>query len=231
MGISGNLLKIKKDIPCGVLVVAVSKTRTSDEILEAYNAGHRDFGENKVQEIIQKKPQLPGDIRWHFIGHLQTNKVKYIAPFVSLIHSVDSLKLLTEINKQALKSNRIIDCLLQFHIATEESKFGLDMNEADELLKSEIYVSLENTRITGVMGMATFTEDIALVRKEFKMLNNIFMELKMSFFSLTENFRQISMGMTNDYHIAIDEGATLIRIGSALFGERPSGNKPEDQYS
>jgi len=188
--------------------------------MEAYESGHRIFGENKAQELISKQPKLPSDIQWHFIGHLQTNKVKYIAPFVSLIESVDRLKLLREINKQANKSERIIDCLLQFHIATEDTKFGLNMDEAKEMLDSESYKSMKNVRICGVMGMATFTEDEEKVRAEFKNLKNIFTQLKTKYFGEAEHFREISMGMSGDYQIAVEEGSTIVRIGSLIFGER-----------
>jgi hypothetical protein len=220
MGISENLSWIKAQIPEYVKLVAVSKTKTVQEILSAYQSGQTIFGENKVQEITTKHPQLPADIEWHFIGHLQTNKVKYLVPFVAMIHSVDSVKLLMEINKQALKLNRMIDCLLQFHIATEETKFGLDIKEATDLLSSAEFKTIKNVRICGVMGMATFTEDETVIRNEFRGLNLIFKQLKETFFSESEFFREISMGMSDDYKIAIEEGCTMVRIGSALFGER-----------
>jgi hypothetical protein len=207
-------------IPEKIKLVAVSKTKPVDEILKIYNLGQRDFGENKVQEMVFKQPNLPQDIHWHFIGHLQTNKVRYIAPFVHLIHSIDSLKLLSEINKQALKNNRIIDCLLQIFIATEETKFGLDQSEAVELLNSVDYKSLKNIRICGVMGMATFTNDESLIRKEFRNLKSIHSLLKEKFFSDRSYFTEISMGMSDDYKIAIEEGSTIVRIGSAIFGKR-----------
>jgi len=215
-----NLTLIKNTIPEHVRLVAVSKTKPIETILEVYNAGHKVFGENKAQELIQKQPQLPKDIEWHFIGHLQSNKVKYLAPFVHCIESVDSLKLLKEINKQAVKYNRIINCLLQFHIATESSKFGLDYDEASEILQSEDYAESNNVRITGVMGMATFTNDTDLVRREFKSLKNIYQKLKKDFFTDESDFKDISMGMSGDYQIAIEEGSTIVRIGSAIFGER-----------
>lgn len=220
MGTAENLNQIKAEIPENVKLIAVSKTKPEESIMEAYETGHRVFGENKAQELISKQPGLPTDIEWHFIGHLQSNKVKYIAPFVSLIHSVDKIKLLKEINKRARNESRVIDCLLQFHIAEEESKFGLDLEEAKDLINSETFPKLKNIRITGVMGMATFTEDEAQIRKEFKMLKNTFDFLKANYFKDKEYFREISMGMTNDYKIAIDEGATMVRIGSAIFGER-----------
>ena len=225
MGISENVSFIKEQIPGYIKLVAVSKTKSVQDIYEAYRAGQTVFGENKVQEITAKQPLLPKDLEWHFIGHLQTNKVKYIAPFVNMIHSIDSLKLLSEVNKQALKYDRIIDCLLQFHIATEETKFGLNFEEASQLLNSPEFSSLHNIRICGVMGMATFTEDEALVRKEFRNLKSIFDQLKNIFFRDQGFFKEISMGMSDDYKIAIEEGSTIVRIGSALFGER---NKAAD---
>jgi PLP dependent protein len=220
MGISENLEFIKTQIPRHLKLVAVSKTKPIQDILGLYDLGLKDFGENKVQEILAKQPLLPTDIRWHFIGHLQTNKVKYITPFVNMIHSIDSLKLLSEVDKQALKYDRIIDCLLQFHIATEETKFGLDFDEASQLLNSPEFSSLNNIRICGVMGMATFTKDEALVRKELRNLKSIFDHLKNNFFHDQGFFKEISMGMSDDYKIAIEEGSTIVRIGSALFGER-----------
>ena len=220
MGIKESLTQFKTTLPKHARLVAVSKTKPESDILIAYNSGQRIFGENKVQELSNKQPQLPSDIEWHFIGHLQSNKVKYIAPFVSLIHGVDSLKLLKEINKQALKNNRTIDCLLQFHIASEESKFGLNYDEASQILNSEPYSLMNNINIAGVMGMATYTNDETIIRKEFKHLANIFNMLKQEFFQQTENFHEISMGMSDDYTIAIEEGSTLVRIGSAIFGVR-----------
>ncbi len=220
MGIKQNLAFIKQEIPANVRLVAVSKTKPVSDILLAYNYGHKVFGENKAQELINKQPQLPDDIEWHFIGHLQSNKVKFIAPFVSLIHSVDSLKLLKEINKQALKNDRVIDCLLQFHIATEETKFGLDYEEATGILQSESYREMKNISIAGVMGMATFTDDKTVIRSEFKHLKNIFVNLKQDYFQNNVNFKEISMGMSDDYSIAIEEGSTIVRIGSAIFGAR-----------
>jgi pyridoxal phosphate enzyme (YggS family) len=220
MSITENLIKINNDIPEGVKLVAVSKTKPIEDILAAYNAGHRLFGENKAQELSSKHPQLPDDIQWHFIGHLQTNKVKYIIPFVSLIHSIDRIKLLREVNKQAAKVNRVVDCLLQFHIATEETKFGLNMEEAVELLSSEEYIKMENVRICGIMGMATNTKDVSVVRKEFRYLREIKKDLKENYFQGSKHFTEISMGMSGDYKIAIEEGSTIVRIGSAIFGVR-----------
>jgi len=220
MHIQEQLQQIKQEIPDNVKIVAISKTKPNEDIMEAYKAEHRAFGENKAQELIGKQPDLPVDIEWHFVGHLQTNKVKYLAPFVKLIHSVDRLKLLKEINKRAKNEERLIDCLLQFHIAEEESKFGLDLEEAKNLINSDVFPQLQNVRITGVMGMATFTENEEQIRKEFKMLKNTFDFLKSGYFADKDHFREISMGMTNDYQIAIEEGATMLRIGSAIFGER-----------
>jgi pyridoxal phosphate enzyme (YggS family) len=188
--------------------------------MSAYQTGHKIFGENKAQELMNKQPQLPPDIEWHFIGHLQTNKVKYITSFVNLIHSVDSLKLLKEINKQALKANRTIDCLFQFHIASEETKFGLDYEEAAEIVRSDQFQGLRNIKICGVMGMATFTDNSEIIRQEFKKLRRIFEKLKTNFFENKNFFKEISMGMSDDYKIAIEEGSTIIRIGSSIFGAR-----------
>ncbi len=203
-----------------VTLVAVSKTKPQSAILEIYHQGHKIFGENRVQELVEKYEALPKDIDWHLIGHLQTNKVKYIAPFVRMIHSVDSLKLLKEINKQAAKHNRIIDCLLQFHIATESSKFGLSLSEAKHLLDSDTYKAFDNIRIVGVMGMATFTDDSAQVRREFRQLKKHFDTLKQTYFQTQSSFKEISMGMSGDYEIAVAEGSTMVRIGSLLFGTR-----------
>lgn len=207
-------------LPANVKLIAVSKLHTVDEIYTAYKAGQKIFGENKAQELSSKYPELPEDIEWHFIGHLQTNKVKYIAPFVSCIHSVDSYKLLMEINKYAKKNNSVINCLLQFYIATEESKFGFTLSEAVSLLNMPEYKELNNVKICGVMGMASFTDDNDLIRSEFKELKNIFDILKLDFFNENEAFKEISMGMSQDYQIAIEEGSTMVRIGTAIFGER-----------
>lgn len=220
MGIKENIADVRIDIPAGVTLVAVSKNHLPAAVMEAYETGHRTFGENKAQEMISKQPLLPEDIHWHFIGHLQTNKVKYIVPFVHMIESVDSLKLLREIDKQAEKCERVIDCLLQFHIATEETKFGLDLEEGEVILQSEEYKSLNNINICGVMGMATYTTDEDRVHREFKELVRIFHFLKEKYFPEEKRFREISMGMTSDYQIAIAEGSTMIRIGTAIFGER-----------
>ena len=219
MSIRINLTQLHREIPSNVKIVAVSKTMPVEIILEAYNAGHRLFGENKSQELITKQPFLPPDIRWHFIGHLQSNKVKYIAPFVEMIESVDSLKLLQEINKQAEKHGRLIRCLLQFHIATEETKFGLDLQEAELLLKSREYAEMKNISLNGVMGMASFTDDTALIRWEFRSLKTALIHLKNKFFKESPEFCEISMGMTGDYKIAIEEGSTIVRIGTGIFGK------------
>lgn len=201
-------------------LVAVSKTHPVEMIKEAYDAGQRIFGENKVQEMCAKQPLLPNDIEWHLIGHLQTNKVKLIAPFVSLIHSVDSFKLLEEINKQGKKNNRVISCLLQVYIANEDTKFGLDEKELVELIQSDKIVSLDSVKIIGLMGMATFTENQEQVRKEFKSLKNRFDKIKAMNLPSNIDMKELSMGMSQDYEIAIDEGSTLVRIGTAIFGGR-----------
>lgn len=198
-------------------LVAVSKTRPNEDIWTLYEAGQRIFGENRVQELLPKYEALPKDIEWHLIGHLQRNKVKYIAPFVRLIHSVDSLDLLQEIDKQALKNNRILDCLLQFHVAQEETKFGLDWDEALALLQSETFASLQNCRIVGIMGMASLTEDTAQIRREFKQLHDFFLRLRQDYFAEKNYFTTLSMGMSSDYTIALEEGSTMVRIGSKLF--------------
>lgn len=218
--IKENLLKIKERIPEDVTLVAVSKTKPNDAILSAYNAGQKDFGENKVQELVEKAAALPKDIQWHMIGHLQRNKVKYIAPFVHLIHGVDSPRLLEEINKQGKKIDRIIPVLLQFHIAKEESKFGFDFEEVKELLSSEAFAKYENIDVHGVMGMATFTDNEEQVADEFRALHNYFQVLKSHYFKFNNAFRIVSMGMSGDYNIAIAEGSNMIRVGSAIFGER-----------
>lgn len=211
--------QILNEIPSHVQLVAVSKTYGIDVIQNAYDEGVRIFGENKVQELVPKAEALPKDIRWHLIGHLQTNKVKYIAPFVEMIHSVDSFKLLQEIQKQALKNNRTIKVLLQFHISEEETKFGFKPENLDMLLKEEIWNQIPNVQICGVMGMASFSEDMNQVRNEFKSLKNIFDTLKKSQL-FSDSFKEISMGMSGDYKIAVEEGSTMIRVGSALFGKR-----------
>ncbi len=218
--IAQNLIQIKQQLPNNVKLIAISKTKPLPDLQEAYTAGQRDFGENKVQELLEKQEQLPKDIHWHFIGHLQTNKVRYIAPFVHLIHGVDSLKLLKEIDKEAKKNNRVVDVLLEFFIAKEETKFGLNLSEAEEILSSEDFKNLSNVRILGVMGMATFTDNTKQIREEFQSLRQIFQTLKENYFSDKPYFREISMGMSDDFLIAIEEGSTMVRVGSAIFGHR-----------
>jgi len=211
---------LAQHVPDNVKLVAVSKTKPTADIMEAYEGGYKIFGENKVQELVDKYHELPKDIEWHMIGHMQSNKVKYIAPFVHLIHGVDKFKLLKVINKEGAKHDRVINCLLQFHIAEEQTKFGLDLEEAHEMLRSQAYAELTHVNVRGVMGMATFTENHQKVRKEFKKLKTLFDDLKNNYFTNKQDFNQISMGMSNDYKIAIEEGATMIRIGSLLFGPR-----------
>lgn len=220
MSIAGNIETIKKKLPKGVKLVAVSKTKPCEDILEAYHAGHKIFGENKVQELVKKYELLPKDIEWHFIGHPQTNKVKFIAPFVKLIHGVDSLKLLKVVDVEAAKNKRQICCLLQFHIADEDTKFGLTLSEAREILESEEFKSLKNVVVAGVMGMATYTDNIQQISNEFRTLKTIFKSLKNEYFAGSKTFTEISMGMSDDYIIAIEEGSTLVRVGSKIFGER-----------
>lgn len=219
MSISQNLLKIKSTLPGHVTLVAVSKTKPVSDLMEAYDAGQRIFGENKIQEMCDKWEQMPKDIQWHMIGHVQTNKVKFMAPFVSLIHGVDSLKLLEEINKQANKYNRVIDCLLQIHIAEEETKFGLNESELNDVLQSEIFKKLENIRIVGLMGMATFTENQVQIKKEFTHLRTIYDKLQ-PLQTVNCKLQTVSMGMSGDYPLAIECGSTMVRIGSSIFGGR-----------
>ena len=218
--IKAHLEEIRSSLPASTVLIAVSKTHPIERIREAYEAGQRDFGENKVQELVEKYEGLPKDIRWHMIGHLQSNKVKYIAPFVHLIHGVDSVNLLKEINKQGIKNERQIACLLQFHIAQEDTKFGLSLEEAKAFLAGPEFSLLDHVRICGVMGMATFTENTAQIRKEFQNLHAIYQQLKSSYFSSNAEFKEISMGMSDDYPIAMEEGSTLIRVGSKIFGKR-----------
>lgn len=212
--------QIKSELPENVKLVAVSKTKPVEDILKLYDAGHRCFGENRAQELRDKHEALPKDIEWHFIGHMQTNKIKYIAPFVSLIHSVDSFNLLKEINKQAAKVDRVIPCLLQFFIAEEETKYGFDLEECKQMLESEEFKTFTNIQVVGVMGMGTFTDDKTQTQREFHHLSEIFKVLKENYFYNQPDFKEISMGMTDDYHIAIEEGSTIVRIGSAIFGAR-----------
>ncbi|TRO66989.1 YggS family pyridoxal phosphate-dependent enzyme [Christiangramia sabulilitoris] len=216
MDISENIKKYKGELPDEVKLVAISKTKPNEDLMEAYRAGQRIFGENKIQEMTDKWEALPGDIEWHMVGHVQRNKVKYMAPFVSLIHAVDSLKLLKEINKRAKQNERTINCLLQIKIAEEDSKFGISAEEAKEILKSEAYGKMENVRVIGLMGMATFTDDQEQVSSEFKYLKSVFDDFKKQFPDLTE----LSMGMSGDYQIAVKHGSTMVRIGSSIFGAR-----------
>ena len=221
MHIANNITTINEALgKLDVKLIAVSKTKSQNDILEAYHAGHRAFGENIVQELAEKQEALPKDIEWHLIGHLQSNKVKYIAPFIALIHSVDSLKLLNEINKQAKKHNRTIDCLLQVHIADEDTKFGLDHVELIELLWSEQLAEFKNIRITGLMGIATNTPNEKVIKEEFYELKALFDGIKQSFFNDAPHFNTLSMGMSSDYKIAIEQGATMVRLGSTIFGGR-----------
>lgn len=219
MSIQSNLNTIKSTLPEHVTLVAVSKTKPVSDLMQAYEAGQRIFGENKIQEMTDKWEEMPKDIQWHMIGHVQSNKVKFMAPFVSLIHGVDSLKLLQEINKQALKNNRVIDCLLQIYIAEEESKFGLDENELNELLSSSAFKEMKNIRILGLMGMATFTEDQNQIKKEFTYLKSIFDSIQ-TIENENLQLNTISMGMSGDYQLAIECGSTMVRIGSSIFGGR-----------
>ena len=219
MSIKENISRFKTQLPDGVTLVAVTKTKSPDQIMEAYNTGHRIFGENKVQEMVGKWEVLPKDIQWHMIGHLQRNKVKYMASFVDLIHGVDSLKLLKEIDKQAQKHGRVINCLFQIHIADEANKFGLSEAELLELVGSSEFLSLKNVKIGGLMGMATFTQDQEKVRREFLHLRGIFQKLKKQL----PHISTLSMGMSGDYNTAIEEGSTMVRIGSSIFGVRNYG--------
>ena len=220
MSIADNIHRFGKELPEGVKLVTITKTKPVEAIMEAYHAGHKIFGENKVQELVEKYEALPGDIEWHMVGHLQSNKVKYIAPFVHLIHGVDRAKLFNVIDKEGRKNNRVIDVLMQFHIAREETKFGFDLQEAEELLESEAFRKYEFLKVKGVMGMATFTDDMNQVRSEFEELVRIYNELKEKYFSADPEFKEISMGMSGDYHVALEEGTTMVRIGSLIFGKR-----------
>ncbi|NVO10286.1 MAG: YggS family pyridoxal phosphate-dependent enzyme [Bacteroidales bacterium] len=220
MSIQSNLERIKATIPDNVTLVAISKTHPAEVVMEAYNAGQRIFGENKVQEMVAKYETMPKDIDWHLVGHLQSNKVKYIAPFVSLIHSVDGLKLLDVINKEAEKEGRIINCLLQMYIAKEETKFGLSSEELEDLLKSSEYKKMKNIKVIGLMGMASFVDNTEKVKSEFRYLTSTFKHIKDLYFKDIQDFKEISMGMSGDYEIAIEEGSTMVRIGSSIFGHR-----------
>jgi len=220
MNIKNNLNNLRQNLPSGCRLIAVTKTKPVEQIMEAYREGHRLFGENKVQELVPKYEALPKDIEWQMIGHLQSNKVKYIAPFISMIHSVDSERLLEEINKQAIKSNRVIPCLLQVHIAEEETKFGFSPEEALHFLQSPRFTGFKNVNVRGLMGMATLTDNTDQIRKEFKELRRLFETLRASNFGGNVEMNELSMGMSSDYKIAIEEGSTMIRVGSAIFGER-----------
>jgi len=220
LAITLNLKSLKEKIPENIKIIAVSKAQTVETIMDIYNANHRIFGENRVQEIVAKKNKLPEDISWHFIGHLQSNKVNQIVPFVDLIHGVDSVKLLEIINKEAEKINRTVNCLLQVHIAKETTKFGFTENELIDFLSSKIIENFKNIKILGLMGMATFTDDEQQVRQEFRTLKRIFVRVKTDFFAKNQLFKELSMGMSDDYKIAIDEGSTIVRIGSGIFGQR-----------
>ena len=217
--ISSSLQTVKSSIPSHCVLVAVSKTKPASDILECYQEGHLDFGENKVQELVQKAEELPKDIRWHMIGHLQRNKVKYIASFVHLIHGVDSFRLLSEINKRAKNENRVISCLLQVHIAEEETKFGFDQEELLAMIESEEFSKMQNIQVSGLMGMATFTENQEQIRREFRALRQLFEDLK-SHEDSNITMETLSMGMSGDYLLAIEEGSTMVRVGSAIFGAR-----------
>jgi pyridoxal phosphate enzyme (YggS family) len=221
MSIADNIKSLKKETEAGnVILLAVSKTKPAAELQEAYDAGQRLFGENQVQELVEKYEQLPKDVEWHLIGHLQTNKVKYIAPFVSMIQSVDSVKLLQEINKHAQKAGRVIDCLLQIYIADEETKFGLGFDEAIELLRSEEFTTFKNIRIRGLMGIATNTDNEKQVKEEYYELKTFFDGIKVSYFRKDDSFNILSMGMSSDYKIAIEQGSNMVRLGSTIFGTR-----------
>ena len=220
MTITSNVESIVSELPANTRLVVISKTKTESEIMEAYHAGQRMFGENKVQELVPRYHNLPKDIEWHLVGHLQTNKVKYIANFIQLIHSVDTLSLFLEIDKQARKINRVINCLLQVHIAQEETKFGLSEVELFELIASPSFKASANVRTVGLMGMASLTDNEEQVRNEFRFLANLFKQLKTTTFANKPYFKELSMGMSSDYKIAAEEGSTLVRIGSKIFGER-----------
>ncbi|MDP4278047.1 MAG: YggS family pyridoxal phosphate-dependent enzyme [Bacteroidota bacterium] len=220
MSVTENLNDTLKSLPKGITLVAVSKFHPNESILEAYKAGQRVFGESRVQELIEKQKTLPSDIQWHFIGHLQTNKVKQIIPFVALIHSIDSVRLLSEIDKEAKRIGRVIPCLLQIHVAQEETKFGFSPEECLNLFASGTYIDFRNVKLKGLMGMASLTENASQIRSEFNCLKQCFDQVKQTYFPSDASFRELSMGMSNDYPIAIEEGSTMVRIGSLIFGER-----------
>lgn len=225
MNIKNNINNLRQNLPPGCKLIAVSKTKPVEKILEAYDADQRIFGENKVQELVPKHEALPKDIEWHMIGHLQTNKVKYIAPFISLIHSVDSFKLLEEINKQAERANRVISCLLQIHIAEEETKFGFSEEELMDLLQSENLRAFSHVKIIGLMGMATLTNDSQQIKREFKSLKSLFDKISLLPLPVQVEMKELSMGMSSDYTIAVSEGSTMIRVGTSIFGERNTISK------
>ena len=220
MSVLRNIQEIRNHIPANVKLVCVSKFHPESAVLEAYEAGERIFGESRVQELLDKQPNLPADIHWHFIGHLQTNKIKYIVPFVDLIHGVDSLKVLKEIDKQAENAGRVVSCLLQVHIAQEETKFGFSAGELAEMLESDEFREMKNVEISGLMGMATLTDNSSQIRQEFRKLKVLRDEIKQLYFTLNNSFTELSMGMSDDYLIAIEEGSTMIRIGTSIFGVR-----------
>lgn len=220
MSIASQIQQLRSSLPEGVSLLAISKYQPIEALQEAYDAGQRLFGENHIQEMAAKAAALPKDIEWHFTGHVQTNKIKYMAPFVSLIHAVDSFRLLREIDKHAAKHNRVIDCLLQIHIAQEETKYGLTMEECRQLLATEPWRELQHIRITGLMAMGSNTDDMDQVRSEFRQMRHLFEELKATYFADEPSFAQLSEGMTDDYPIAIEEGSTIVRIGSMIFGSR-----------
>jgi hypothetical protein len=218
--IAANIISLKQSLPSTIRLIAVSKTKPVSDIMEAYNAGQRCFGENRVQELLNKKDHLPSDIEWHLIGHLQRNKVKYIVPFISMIQSVDSFRLLSAVNSEALKISRVVDVLLQVHIAREETKFGFSKEEIEKMTDSPDFLEMKSVRICGVMGMATFTSDKGQIKTEFRSLAECYNELKSKYFSADKHFREISMGMSDDHEIAVKEGSTIVRIGSLIFGSR-----------
>ena len=220
MSIASQIQQLRSSLPEGVSLLAISKYQPIEALQEAYDAGQRLFGENHIQEMAAKAAVLPKDIEWHFTGHVQTNKIKYMAAFVSLIHAVDSFRLLREIDKHAAKHNRVIDCLLQIHIAQEETKYGLTMEECRQLLATEPWRELQHIRITGLMAMGSNTDDMDQVRSEFRQMRHLFEELKATYFADESSFAQLSEGMTDDYPIAIEEGSTIVRIGSMIFGSR-----------
>jgi pyridoxal phosphate enzyme (YggS family) len=220
MTTENNLKKVLSELPVGIKLVAVSKTKSNESIMEAYGAGQRRFGENKVQELVRKWETLPKDIEWHFIGHLQSNKVRFIAPFISMIHAIDSFKILKAVDDEAKRSGKVIPCLIQVHIATEETKFGFSPDEAIQLFQNREIAALKNVKIAGVMGMATYTDNEDLISQEFSTLKLLFQKIKADFFQDDPNFCEISMGMSQDYNLAVENGSTMVRVGSSIFGER-----------